>query len=281
MRRSMSERWRRIGVAAAILVAVAVVVLVVDTEPPADAPPSLTTAATPSEPVAREPEPQAADQEDIVAEPLEQEREQLYPANGSEAEPEWRLADRAALAALTIAPEDDGGVRYDRDRYDRYQGRDENGCNQRDRILWRDARRIDSVDEFCNTEGEWYSWLDGLVVSDESEIQIDHLVAFSEAHDSGAWKWSEQRLDDFAADDETLSAVSRRSNRAKSDSDPAEWKPPRREAWCRYARDWIRVKLQYELTADQAEMVALADMLESCSGPSPDSAAQDRRTTRD
>ncbi len=281
MRRSTSERWWRIGVAAAILVAVAVAVLVVDSEPPADVPPPSTTAATPSEPVTREPEPQAMDQEDIVAESLEQEREQLYPANESEAEPEWRLADRAALAALTIAPEDDGGVRYDRDRYDRYQGRDENGCNQRDRILWRDARRIDSVDEFCNTEGEWYSWLDGLVVSDESEIQIDHLVAFSEAHDSGAWKWSEQRLDEFAADDETLSAVSRRSNRAKSDYDPAEWKPPRRKAWCRYARDWIKVKLQYELTADQAEAVALADMLESCSGPSPDSAAQDRRTTRD
>ena len=192
------------------------------------------------------------------------------PVPELQAEPEWRTADRAALAALTVAPEDDGGVRYDRDDYDHYLGRDENGCNLRDRILLEEAVRVISVTDRCDAQGEWWSWLDGRVIADESQLQIDHLVALAEAHRSGAWKWDEERRSEFFNDEETLSAVTAGVNQRKSDHDPASWRPPHTDAWCRYARDWIEVKQRYELTADQAEVNALADLLGSCTGPPPD-----------
>ena len=61
-----------------------------------------------------------------------------------------------------------------------------------------------------------------------------------------------------------LTAVSAESNRDKSDSDPAAWRPPDPAAWCRYARNWIAVKLKWGLAADEAEASALREMLSTC-----------------
>ena len=326
MRRPPSERWLRIGIALAIILAVGIVALVVDSEPPEDS--SRSTAATPEQegasappaaaqqqgaddaptPVAVEqqqvepppeteedqdaPEPDVAAQQraaDDAPTPVTAEQQQADPAPETastpapepQAEPEWRIADRAALAALTVAPEGDGGVRYDRDDYDHYLGRDENGCNLRDRILLQDAVRVISVTDRCDAQGEWLSWLDGRAVSDESELQIDHLVALAEAHRSGAWKWDEEQRNEFFNDEETLSAVTAEVNRRKSDHDPAEWQPPDDGAWCRYAREWIEIKSRYELTADRAEVAALADLLDSCTGPPPDNSPRTPRTSGD
>ena len=327
MRRPPSERWLRIGIALAIILAVGIVALVVDSEPPEDS--SRSTAATPEQegasappaaaqqqgaddaptPVAVEQqqvepppeteEDQDAPEPDVAAQqraadadaptPVTIEQQQANPAPETastpapepQAEPEWRIADRAALAALTVAPEGDGGVRYDRDDYDHYLGRDENGCNLRDRILLQDAVRVISVTDRCDAQGEWLSWLDGRAVSDESELQIDHLVALAEAHRSGAWKWDEEQRGEFFNDEETLSAVTAEVNRRKSDHDPAAWQPPDDEVWCRYAREWIEIKSRYELTADRAEVAALADLLDSCTGPPPDNSLRTPRTSGD
>ena len=333
MRRPPSERWLRIGIALAIILAVGIVALVVDSEHPEDS--SRSTAATTEQegasapltaaqqraaddaptPVAveqqqAEPPPeteavqaQVVEQEDApespaavqqqgaddAPTPVVDEQQQAEPASETEstpapeqqAEPEWRIADQAALAALTVAPEGDGGVPYDRDDYDHYLGRDENGCNLRDRILLQDAVRVISVTDRCDAQGEWLSWLDGRAVSDESELQIDHLVALAEAHRSGAWKWDKEQRNEFFNDEETLSAVTAEVNRRKSDHDPAEWQPPDDGAWCRYAREWIEIKSRYELTADRAEVAALADLLDSCTGPPPDNSARTPRTSGD
>ena len=318
MRRPPTERWLRIGIALAIVLTVGVVALVVDLDPPEDAsrpmaamvedesasvPPAVAQQQAEPAPGTEEDQAQAAEREDDSAStvavrqratddaptPVAVEQQQAGPAPETEstpaaepqAEPVWRTADRAALAALTVAPEDDGGVRYDRDDYDHYLGRDENGCNLRDRILLEDAVRVISVTDRCDAQGEWWSWLDGRVISDESQLQIDHLVALAEAHRSGAWKWDEKQRSEFFNDEETLSAVTAGVNQRKSDHDPASWRPPHTDAWCRYARDWIEVKQRYDLTADQAEVEALADLLDSCTGPPPDSSVRTRQTSGD
>lgn len=335
MRRPPSERWLRIGIALAILFAVGLVALLLDSEPPEDSSRSLATAveqqeasaqptaaqqraanddasapvavkqqqAVPAPETEEEDRTQVAGQEDAsepaaaaqqqavdaAPPPVAAEQQQAEsspetdstPAPEPQAEPEWRIADRAALAALTVAPEGDGGVRYDRDDYDRYLGRDENGCNLRDRILLEDAVRVISVTDRCDAQGEWLSWLDGRVVSDESQLQIDHLVALAEAHRSGAWRWDEKQRGEFFNDEETLSAVTAEVNRRKSDHDPAEWQPPDDSAWCRYAREWIEIKSRYDLTADQAEVAALAGLLDSCTGPPLGNPARTSRTSGD
>ncbi|MGH9039435.1 MAG: HNH endonuclease, partial [Acidimicrobiia bacterium] len=62
----------------------------------------------------------------------------------------------------------------------------------------------------------------------------------------------------------SLVAVTTPANRTKNDRDPAQWRPPRPEAWCGFARDWVTVKLRWDLTADEAEAGALREMLATC-----------------
>ncbi|MDE0675415.1 MAG: hypothetical protein OXI06_10115 [bacterium] len=120
-----------------------------------------------------------------------------------------------ALATLEVAEEGNGGVAYDRDLYGSWT-RVSSGCNTRCAVL-DDERRAD---------GTWLSWYDGVVTSDSSRLDIDHMVPLAEAHSSGAWQWSSSRRRDYANDlrhPEALAAVSASSNRSKGSRYPSEW----------------------------------------------------------
>lgn len=161
-----------------------------------------------------------------------------------------------ALAALTVAEDGDGGVAYDRDLYGSWS-RVRSGCDTRCAVL-EDERRAD---------GTWLSWYDGMVTSDASRLDIDHMVPLAEAHSSGAWQWNPSRRRAYANDllhPEALAAVSASSNRSKGSRDPSEWRPSDGSAWCRYATEWVTVKAAWGLTADRAEVGALREMLETC-----------------
>ncbi len=161
-----------------------------------------------------------------------------------------------APSVLEVTEESNGGVAYDRDLYGSWT-RVRSGCNTRCAVLEDEGR----------SDGTWLSWYDGRVIDDSSGLDIDHMVPLAEAHSSGAWQWSSSRKQDFANDrvrPEALTAVSASSNRSKGARDPAEWKPPQRSAWCRYATDWITVKSAWGLTADRAEINALEEMLGTC-----------------
>ena len=85
-----------------------------------------------------------------------------------------------------------------------------------------------------------------------------------------AGKWSESRKRQFANDlsfDGHLVAVHGPANQAKGMSGPDSWRPPEEAFWCRYAIDWITVKNSWELTATEAEVAALSEMLETCEPP--------------
>jgi hypothetical protein len=157
---------------------------------------------------------------------------------------------------------------YSRDLFDHWQTV-EGGCSVRERVLIDESRSPAQVDPFgcAVVAGDWFSIYDGIEIQDPSELDIDHVVALAEAWRSGAATWDERRRTAFAndlTDPRTLVAVSASSNRSKSDRDPSEWRPPRREAWCAYASDWIAIKVRWQLTADPAEARALEDMLAAC-----------------
>ncbi|ALM43519.1 hypothetical protein SFR_6904 (plasmid) [Streptomyces sp. FR-008] len=61
-------------------------------------------------------------------------------------------------------------------------------------------------------------------------------------------------------------AVTARTNRSKSDQDPAEWLPPAPGALCRYGAEWTATKLRWNLTIDAQEKTALLDIASSCDG---------------
>jgi len=62
--------------------------------------------------------------------------------------------------------------------------------------------------------------------------------------------------------------VTARTNRQKSDPDPARWLPSAPEAQCRYVGEWVATKLRWQLAADAAEFEALKVFAE---GPCEDS----------
>lgn len=169
------------------------------------------------------------------------------------------------LAQLTIAPEVDGSD-YDRDAFKHWVDADGDGCDARQEVLLVEAE--EGVDPECPVErGEWISLYDGVVVTEPSLLDIDHMVPLKEAWESSASSWTAQDREAYANDldePDALIAVTASTNRSKSDRDPAHWQPPDSSTWCVYATSWIRVKVKWSLNADEAEVAALRDMLATC-----------------
>lgn len=95
------------------------------------------------------------------------------------------------------------------------------------------------------------------------ETDIEHVVARSEAHDSGLCARSKDARRAFANDLDNLTLAAPYLNRnRKGHRDPAEWMPNRNRCW--YARTWVRVKRKWQLSVDVAERDALEAVLGGC-----------------
>ena len=96
---------------------------------------------------------------------------------------------------------------------------------------------------------------------DLRDTDIEHIVATSEAHDSGLGTRSDEVKERFAQDLDNLTTAAPRLNRfEKVAKDPAEWLPKYNRCW--YVGVWVSVKRKYVLTMDQAEVNAILPMYE-------------------
>jgi len=167
------------------------------------------------------------------------------------------------LDELTVATA--GAMKgYSRSRFPHWRKTGKN-CDVRDTVLQKDGENVKLSG--CNVVGgHWESVYDELAFDDPSQVDIDHVVPLANAWRSGADQWDDSKRGDFANDltRPQLVAVSARSNRAKGDQDPSQWKPANRSYWCQYAEDWVTVKHYWGLTVTSAEKTALTDMLETC-----------------
>ena len=92
---------------------------------------------------------------------------------------------------------------------------------------------------------------------------LDHVVALSEAHDSGLCAASKETQRQFAQDLDNLALADPQLNRyQKSDKDAADWLPPQNKCW--YVQTIMKVKKKYGLSIDKREQEALAKVLRSC-----------------
>ena len=109
------------------------------------------------------------------------------------------------------------------------------------------------------------------------QVQIDHVVALSDAWQSGAQEISAQERLQLANDPENLLAVDGPANQQKSDSDAATWLPANASFRCSYVARQIRVKAKYHLWVKPAEKEAMINVLTPCAGaaakPAPDTSA--------
>lgn len=147
----------------------------------------------------------------------------------------------------------------------------DNDCqNTRQEVLARDSRIPVTWDErSCTVEsGEWFDPYTGETFTDPSKLDVDHMVPLAEAHLSGGELWSEQQRLAFANDLQlgraSLLAVKASANRSKGSRDPSKWLPERKEFHCAYVTRWTAVKLHWNLSFDEAERLAIADVLLNC-----------------
>ncbi|NRQ33361.1 HNH endonuclease [Nonomuraea sp. NN258] len=169
-----------------------------------------------------------------------------------------------ALDGLTVARHE-SMAGYRRDRFPRWipQGQD---CNTREKVFLRDGRNV-RRDEYCRAvSGAWTNPYDGTVITQPSQLEVDHVVPLTNAWQSGANTWTDAKRKAFANDLEApqLLTTTKESRLAKDDQSPDEWRPPLRSYWCTYSRAWIDVKARYHLTVTPEEKTVLREMLGTC-----------------
>jgi len=111
--------------------------------------------------------------------------------------------------------------------------------------------------------GRIYSPYTGAYFSSTRETDIEHIVARSEAHDSGLCAAGNDVRRAFARDLDNLTLADPSTNRhQKSAKDLAEWLPAQNRCW--YVNQVILVKRKYGLTWDAAEANAARSVLAAC-----------------
>ena len=111
--------------------------------------------------------------------------------------------------------------------------------------------------------GGMWSPYDGTRFDSLRESDIEHVIAVSEAHDSGLCAASAAVRRRFASDLDNLTLASPQLNRyEKRDHDAAEWLPARNRCW--FAATIVAVRREYDLTIDRREAAALDAVLKGC-----------------
>ena len=101
-----------------------------------------------------------------------------------------------------------------------------------------------------------------------NETDIEHIVARSEAHDSGLCAASPERKSEFALDMRNLTLSAPYMNRyVKGAKDAADWTPDENRCW--FAWRVIDVRRAYGLTIDRREATALDAIIAACPDSSP------------
>jgi hypothetical protein len=145
-------------------------------------------------------------------------------------------------------------------------GEPEGSCDVRDTALIRDGEGV-QIDKGCSiTGGTWLDPYTGETLTDSSEVDIDHVVPLANAWRSGASSaaWSTADREEYANDPEVLLSADDAANQTKGDKGPEAWKPPNRAYWCEYARRWIWIKSDWDLSVNPNEQTALNEMLATC-----------------
>ncbi|WP_329607979.1 GmrSD restriction endonuclease domain-containing protein [Microbacterium sp. KUDC0406] len=160
---------------------------------------------------------------------------------------------------------------YDREQFgQRWLDIDHNGCDTRNDIL---AGQLIGVEKqgTCKVmsgvltdpyTGDLIAFQRGQGTSEL--VQIDHVVALSDAWQKGAQALTPDQRATFANDPLNLLAVDGHANAQKRDGDAATWLPANKAFRCEYVARQVAVKATYGLWVTQAEHDAIARVLTGC-----------------
>jgi hypothetical protein len=180
---------------------------------------------------------------------------------------------RTALEVLETLPIKGRSAKtgYDRDNFgQRWLDVDRNGCDTRNDILaaqLADVVRSGSCKVVTGTLNDPFTaqtigFTRGQGTSEL--VQIDHVVALSDAWQKGAQALTADQRASFANDPINLLAVDGKANAQKGDGDAATWLPSNKSFRCEYVARQVSVKATYGLWVTQAEHDAIEQVLSTC-----------------
>jgi Protein of unknown function (DUF1524) len=161
---------------------------------------------------------------------------------------------------------------YTREQFPHWSDLNRNGCDTRNEILERDLTtvifKVGTKD--CKViTGSLLDPYSGKVISfssTKSTVDIDHVVALSNAWQTGAAYFDKTKREAIANDPLNLLAVDYSLNRQKGDGDAATWLPPLKSYRCDYVARQVAVKAKYALWVTAPEKDAIVKILEKCVG---------------
>ena len=186
--------------------------------------------------------------------------------------PEQTKADstkaKDVLESLAVQEKDHSQKYYRKLFYDSW-GTDEHGCSMREVILNRDLK--DTVLKGCKVQtGTLDDPYTGQVVNfkrgqgTSEEVQIDHVVALSNAWATGAYKLDAEKRYKLSQDPLNLLAVEGQANQDKSDASADSWLPSNQAFQCQYVARQISIKYKYHLWVTPSEKSAMQKVLALC-----------------
>ena len=192
----------------------------------------------------------------------------LLPATFSQAATTDALTALNKLEVKGRAPK----TGYTRAQFPHWSDPDRNGCDARNDILKRDLTDISykAGTRDCKViAGQLLDPFSGKVITFSTTkvvIDIDHVVALSNAWQTGAAYFDKALRTQIANDPLNLLAVDSKLNRQKGDGDAATWLPPSKSFRCAYVARQVAVKAKYKLWVTEPEKVAITKILSSCAG---------------
>ena len=149
---------------------------------------------------------------------------------------------------------------------------DRNGCDTRNDILKRDLTAVvfrEKTRDCVVERGVLQDRYSGQIIEFQrgektsALVQIDHVVALSNAWQTGIFQSTLKVRTNFANDPLNLMAVKGSLNSQKGDGDAATWLPPNKAFRCEYVTRQIQVKVKYGLWVTKAEKEAMNRILQS------------------
>jgi hypothetical protein len=143
-------------------------------------------------------------------------------------------------------------------------------CDVRNYILKRDMKSVKLRDSCKVDTGVLLDPYTGKTirfkygVGTSSAVQIDHVVALSDAWQKGAQKIGSAKRYAFYNDPLNLLAVDGPTNSSKGDSDASAWLPPNKAYRCAYVARQVAVKLKYKIWVIEAEKTVIKRVLSAC-----------------
>ena len=154
-------------------------------------------------------------------------------------------------------------------RYNRKDWRhwiDEDGDCQNTRaeilISQSDVRVEFATSRKCRVvQGYWIGGLTGIVLSDASDLEIDHVIPLSYAHRHGGFSWTPLKKQRFANDPINLIPTYDLENRKKSDKGPSEYLPSDKTLACAYLGRWQTIATKYGVKIAEKDMAVMRKAL--------------------